>query len=138
MAIKTYIVNLPDYVEGNAKTGNLLFNGVETHPIPYEESIGRYKETLEFLKVATKDDLMRVYGVSSLESLFCSKSVEEIVGKFETEISKYKRVLELLDDIELFELYSIVNDLYTAKLDEIQRFKDIIRTLKGKCKSESN
>ena len=47
-------------------------------------------------------------------------------------------ILELLKDIDIFELRSIVNDLYVAKCDEMQRFKDIIGTLKGKSKSESN
>ena len=138
MAIKKYIVNLPDYIEEDEKTGNLAFNGVDTHPIPYEEAVGIYKDTLEFLKVADKYSLEKIYGVSSLRELFDSLPVSDIVCKYKTEANKYARILELLKDIDIFELRSIVNDLYIAKCDEMQRFKDIIRTLKGKNESESD
>ena len=138
MAIKKYIVNLPDYIEEDEKTGNLAFNGVDMRPIPYEEAVGIYKDTLEFLKVADKYSLEKIYGVNSLEELFDSLPVSDIVGKFKTELNKYHRILELLKDIDIFELRSIVNDLYIAKCDEMQRFKDVIRTLKGKSKSESD
>ena len=138
MAIKKYIVNLPDYIEEDEKTGNLALNGVDMHPIPYEEAVGIYKDTLEFLKVADKYSLEKIYGVSSLRELFDSLPVSDIVGKYKTEANKYERILELLKDIDIFELRSIVNDLYVAKCDEMQRFKDIINTLKGKTKSESD
>ena len=138
MAIKKYIVNLPDYIEEDEKTGNLSFNGVEMHPISYEEAVGIYKDTLEFLKVADKYSLEKIYGVSSLRELFDSLPVSDIVCKYKTEANKYARILELLKDIDIFELRSIVNDLYIAKCDEMKRFKDIIRTLKGKNESESN
>ena len=138
MAIKKYIVNLPDYIEEDEKTGNLAFNGVDMRPIPYEEAVGIYKDTLEFLKVADKYSLEKIYGVSSLRELFDSLPVSDIVGKFKTELNKYHRILELLKDIDIFELRSIVNDLYVAKCDEMQRFKDIVNTLKRKSKSESD
>ena len=138
MAIKKYIVNLPDYIEEDEKTGNLSFNGVDMHPIPYEESVGIYKGVLEFLKVADKYSLEKIYGVSSLGELFDSLPVSDIVGKYKAEANKYHRILELLKDIDICELRSIVNDLYVAKCEEMQRFKDIIRTLKGKNKSESD
>ena len=138
MAIKKYIVYLPDYIEEDEKTGNLSFNGVDMHPIPYEESVGIYKGVLEFLKVADKYSLEKIYGVNSLEELFNSLSVSDIVGKYKTEVGKYKRVSELADDIGLFELYSIVNNLYDAKCDERRRLAEIMKTLKGKNKSESD
>lgn len=138
MAIKKYIVNLPDHIEKEQKDYPLLYNGIPMDPIPYEESVDVYKETLEFLKVADKYSLEKIYGVSSLEELFNLVPVSDIVGKFKTELNKYHRILELLKDIDIFELRSIVNDLYIAKCDEMQRFKDIIRTLKGKNESESN
>lgn len=138
MAIKQYIVYLPDYVEEDEKTRNLAFNGVDMHPIPYEEAVGIYKDTLEFLKVADKYALEKIYGVNSLEELFNSMPVSDIVGKYKAEVNKYHRILELLKDIDICELRSIVNDLYVAKCDEMQRFKDIINTLKGKSKSESD
>lgn len=138
MAIKQYIVYLPDYVEEDEKTGNLSFNGVDMHPIPYEESVGIYKGVLEFLKVADKYSLEKIYGVNSLEELFNSLSVSDIVGKYKTEVGKYKRVSELADDIGLFELRSIVNNLYDAKCDERRRLIEIMKTLKGKNKSESD
>lgn len=138
MAIKKYIVNLPDYIEEDEKTGNLAFNGVDMHPVPYEEAIGIYKDTLEFLKDADKYSLEKIYGVSSLRELFDSLPVSDIVGKYKTEANKYDRILELLKDIDICELRSIVNDLYVARSNEMQRFKDIINTLKGKSKSESD
>ena len=138
MAIKKYIVYLPDYIEEDEKTGNLAFNGVDMHPVPYEEAIGIYKDTLEFLKAADKYSLEKIYGVSSLRELFDSLPVSDIVGKYKTEANKYDRILELLKDIDICELRSIVNDLYVARSNEMQRFKDIINTLKGKSKSESD
>jgi len=138
MAIKKYIVYLPDYIEEDEKTGNLSFNGVDMHPIPYEEAIGIYKDTLEFLKAADKYSLEKIYGVSSLRELFDSLPVSDIVGKYKKEVDKYDRILELLKDIDICELRSIVNDLYVARSNELQRFKDIINTLKGKSKSESD
>ena len=138
MAIKKYIVYLPDYIEEDEKTGNLSFNGVDMHPIPYEESVGIYKGVLEFLKITDKHSLEKIYGVNSLEELFNSLSVSDIVGKYKTEVGKYKRVSELADDIGLFELYSIVNNLYNAKCDERRRLIEIMKTLKGKNKSESD
>ena len=138
MSVKKYIVYLPDYIEEDEKTGNLAFNGVDMHPIPYEESVGIYKDTLEFLKVADKYSLEKIYGVSSLRELFDSLPVSDIVGKYKTEVNKYDRILELLKDIGICELRSIVNDLYIAKCDEMQKFKDIIDTVKGKSKSESD
>ena len=137
VAIKKYIVNLPDYIENN-QDYEILYNGVPMKPVPYEEAVGIYKNTLEFLKVADKYSLEKIYGVNSLEELFDLLPVSDIVGKFKTELNKYHRILELLKDIDIFELRSIVNDLYIAKCDEMQRFKDIIRTLKGKNKSESD
>ena len=138
MAIKKYIVNLPDYIEEDEKTGNLAFNGVDMYPVPYEEAIGIYKDTLEFLKAADKYSLEKIYGVSSLRELFDSLPVSDIVGKYKTEANKYDRILELLKDMDICELRSIVNDLYVARSNEMQRFKDIINTLKGKSKSESD
>lgn len=138
MAIKQYIVYLPDYVEEDEKTGNLAFNGVDMHPIPYEEAVGIYKDTLEFLKVADKYSLERIYGVNSLRELFDSLPVSDIVGKYKTEANKYERILELSKDIDICELRSIVNDLYIAKYNKMQRFKEVIKTLKGKNGSESD
>ena len=138
MAIKKYIVNLPDYIEEDEKTGNLSFNGVDMHPIPYEESVGVYKGVLEFLKVVDKYSLEKIYGVSSLRELFDSLPVSDIVGKYKTEVNKYERILELSKDIGICELRSIVNDLYIAKCNKMQRFKEIIKTLKGKNGSESD
>lgn len=135
--IKKYIVNLPDYIENN-QDHEILYNGVPMKPVPYEEPTDVYKETLEFLKVADEYSLEKIYGVSSLRELFDSLPVSDIVGEYKTEANKYERILELLKDIDIFELRSIVNDLYIAKCDEMQRFKDIIRTLKGKSKSESD
>ena len=108
------------------------------NPIPYEETVGIYKDTLEFLKIADKQSLERIYGVNSLEELFNSLSVSDIVGKYKTEVSKYRRVYELADDIGLFELRSIVNNLYNAKCDERRRLIEIMKTLKGKNGSESD
>lgn len=137
MAIKKYIVNLPDYIENN-QDYEILYNGVPMKPVPYEEPTDAYKETLEFLKVATKEDLMNVYGFSSLDSLFGSESVDDIVGEYKAKSDKYRRVLELLKDMDICELRSIVNDLYTANINKMQKFKDIIKTLKGEDKSESD
>ena len=137
MAIKKYIVNLPDYIENN-QDYEILYNGVPMKPVPYEEPTDAYKETLEFLKVATKEDLMNVYGFSSLDSLFGSKSVDDIVGEYKAKSDKYRRVLELLKDMDICELRSIVNDLYTANINKMQKFKDIIKNLKGENKSESD
>lgn len=137
MAIKKYIVNLPDHIEKEQKDYPLLYNGIPMNPIPYEEPVDVYKETLEFLKVADKYSLEKIYGVSSLEELFNLVSVSDIVGKYKAEFNKYHRILELLKDIDICELRSIVNDLYVAKCDEMQRFKDIINTLKSKSKSKS-
>ena len=137
MAIKKYIVNLPDYIENN-EDYEILYNGVPMKPVPYEEPTDVYKETLEFLKVATEEDLMNVYGFSSLDSLFGSESVDDIVGEYKAKSDKYRRVLELLKDIDICELRSIVNDLYTANINKMQKFKDIIKTLKGEDKSESD
>ena len=137
MAIKKYIVNLPDYIENN-QDYEILYNGVPMKPVPYEEPTDVYKETLEFLKVATEEDLMNVYGFSSLDSLFGSESVDDIVGEYKAKSDKYRRVLELLKDIDICELRSIVNDLYIAKCNKMQRFKEFMKTLKGKNKSESD
>ena len=132
-----YIVDLPDYFS-NDKGRILSYDGVRMNPIPYEETVGIYKDTLEFLKVADKYSLERIYGVGSLRELFDSLPVSDIVGKYKTEANKYDRILELLKDIDICELRSIVNDLYIAKCNEMQRFKDVIRTLKGKSESESD
>lgn len=137
MAIKKYIVDLPDSFNENDRL-TLAYNGVLMHPIPYEESVGIYKGVLEFLKVADNYSLKKIYGVNSLEELFNSLSVSDIVGKYKTEVSKYKRVSELADDIGLFELCSIANNLYNAKCDERRRLVEIMKTLKGKNKSESD
>ena len=132
-----YIVDLPDsFNESDRRT--LAYNGVLMHPIPYEESVGIYKGVLEFLKIADKYSLEKIYGVSSLEELFNSLSVSDIVDKYKTEVGKYKRVSELADDIGLFELCSIANNLYNAKCDERRRLVEIMKTLKGKNKSESD
>ena len=48
VAIKKYIVNLPDYIENN-EGYEILYNGVPMKPVPYEEPTDAYKETLEFL-----------------------------------------------------------------------------------------
>ena len=138
MAVKKYIVNLPDHIEKEQKDYPLLYNGIPMNPIPYEEAIGIYKDTLEFLKAADKYSLEKIYGVSSLRELFDSLPVSDIVGKYKTEVSKYKRVSELADDIGLFELRSIVNNLYNAKCDERRRLIEIMKTLKGKNGSESD
>lgn len=132
-----YIVDLPDSFNENDRR-TLTYNGVLMHPIPYEESVGIYKGALEFLKIADKYSLEKIYGVNSLEELFNSLSVSDIIGKYKTELSKYKRVSELADDIGLFELRSIVNNLYDAKCDERRRLVEIMKTLKGKNKSESD
>ena len=132
-----YIVDLPDSFNENDRR-TLAYNGVLMHPIPYEESVGIYKGVLEFLKITDKHSLEKIYGVNSLEELFNSLSVSDIVGKYKTEVGKYKRVSELADDIGLFELYSIVNNLYDAKCDERRRLAEIMKTLKGKNKSESD
>ena len=132
-----YIVDLPDYFS-NDKGRILSYDGVRMNPIPYEETVGIYKDTLEFLKIADKQSLERIYGVNSLEELFNSLSVSDIVGKYKTEVSKYRRVYELADDIGLFELRSIVNNLYNAKCDERRRLIEIMKTLKGKNGSESD
>lgn len=134
MAIKKYIVNLPDYIEEDEKTGNLAFNGVDMHPVPYEESVGRYKETLEFLKVATKEELMRVYGFSSLDSLFGSESVEDIVNEFKTAVDNRKRVYELVDSIGIYALRTIVNKLYDERCYKTSMLKRAIK----ESKSESD
>lgn len=138
MAVKKYIVNLPDHIEKEQKDYPLLYNGIPMNPIPYEEAIGIYKDTLEFLKVADKYSLEKIYGVSSLRELFDSLPVSDIVGKYKTEVDKYDRILELLKDIDICELRSIVNDLYTANINKMQKFKDIIKNLKGENKSESD
>lgn len=132
-----YIVDLPDSFNENDRR-TLAYNGVLMHPIPYEESVGIYKGVLEFLKIADNYSLEKIYGVNSLEELFNSLSVSDIVDKYKTEVSKYKRVSELANDIGLFELYSIVNNLYDAKCDERRRLIEIMKTLKGKNKSESD
>ena len=132
-----YIVDLPDSFNENDRR-TLAYNGVLMHPIPYEESVGIYKGVLEFLKITDKHSLEKIYGVNSLEELFNSLSVSDIVGKYKTEVSKYKRVSDIADDIGLFELYSIVNNLYNAKCDERRRLIEIMKTLKGKNKSESD
>lgn len=132
-----YIVDLPDSFNENDRR-TLAYNGVLMHPIPYEESVGIYKGVLEFLKIADNYSLEKIYGVNSLEELFNSLSVSDIVGKYKTELRKYERVSDLVDDIGLFELHSIVNDLYEAKIDEMCRMKEILRNLKGKNKSESD
>ena len=131
MAIKKYIVNLPDYIEEDEKTGNLAFNGVDMHPIPYEESVGKYKETLEFLKVATKEELMSVYGFSSLDSLFGSESVEDIVNEFKTAVDNRKRVYELVDSIGIYALRTIVNELYDERCYKTSMLKRAIKESKS-------
>ena len=133
MAIKKYIVNLPDYIENN-EDYEILYNGVPMKPVPYEEPTDAYKETLEFLKVATKEELAKVYGYSSLDSLFDSESVETIVNDFKTAVDNRKRVYELVDDIGIFALCSIVNELYDKECKSVHMLK---QALKG-VKSESN
>ena len=133
MAIKKYIVNLPDYIENN-EDYEILYNGVPMKPVPYEEPTDAYKETLEFLKVATKEELAKVYGYSSLDSLFDSESVETIVNDFKTAVDNRKRVYELVDDIGIFALCSIVNELYDKECKPVHMLK---QALKG-VKSESN
>ena len=54
------------------------------------------------------------------------------------DVLKYYRILELLKDIDIFELRSIVNNLYDAKCDERRRLIEIMKTLKGKNGSESD
>ena len=138
VAIKKYIVNLPDHIEKEQKDYPLLYNDIPMDPIPYEETVDVYKETLELLKVADKYALEKIYGVNSLEELFNSVTVSDIVGKYKAESNKYYRILELLKDIDIFELRSIVNDLYDAKCDEMRRLIEIMKTLKGENKSESD
>lgn len=133
MAIKKYIVNLPDYIENN-EGYEILYNGVPMKPVPYEEPTDAYKETLEFLKVATKEELAKVYGYLSLDSLFDSESVETIVNDFKTAVDNRKRVHELIDDIGIFALRSIVNELYDKECKSVHMLKQV---LKG-VESESN
>lgn len=133
MAIKKYIVNLPDYIENN-QDYEILYNGVPMKPVPYEEPTDVYKETLEFLKVATKEELAKVYGYSSLDSLFDSESVETIVNDFKTAVDNRKRVYELIDSIGIYALSTIVNELYNKQCYKTSMFK---QALKG-VKSESD
>ena len=125
MAIKKYIVNLPDYIENN-KDYEILYNGVPMEPVPYEEPTDAYKETLEFLKVATKEELEKVYGYSSLDSLFDSESVETIVNDFKTAADNRKRVCELIDSIGIYALRTIVNELYDKQCYKTSMFKQAL------------
>ena len=134
MAIKKYIVNLPDYIEKEQKDYPLLYNDIPMDPIPYEETVGVYKETLEFLKVATKEELMSVYGFSSLDSLFGSESVEDIVNEFKTAVDNRKRVYELVDSIGIYALRTIVNELYDERCYKTSMLKRAIK----ESKSESD
>ena len=127
VAIKKYIVNLPDHIEKEQKDYPLLYNGIPMDPIPYEESVDVYKETLEFLKVATKEELMSIYGFSSLDSLFGSESVETIVNDFKTAVDNRKRVYELVDDIGIFALRSIVNELYDKECKPVHMLKQALK-----------
>ena len=134
MAIKKYIVNLPDHIEKEQKDYPLLYNGIPMDLIPYEESVDVYKETLEFLKVATKEELMSVYGFSSLDSLFDSESVEDIVNEFKTAVDNRKRVYELVDNIGIYALRTIVNELYDERCYKTIMLKQAIK----ESKSESD
>lgn len=125
MAIKKYIVNLPDYIENN-EDYEILYNGVPMKPVPYEEPTDAYKETLEFLKVATKEELAKVYGYSSLDSLFDSESVETIVNDFKTAVDNRKRVCELIDSIGIYALRTIVNELYDKQCYKTSMFKQAL------------
>ena len=131
MAIKKYIVNLPDYIEKEQKDYPLLYNDIPMDPIPYEETVGVYKETLEFLKVATKEELMSVYGFSSLDSLFGSESVEDIVNEFKTAVDNRKRVYELVDSIGIYALRTIVNELYDERCYKTSMLKRAIKESKS-------
>ena len=126
VAIKKYIVNLPDYIENN-KDYEILYNGVPMKPVPYEELTDAYKETLEFLKVATKEELAKVYGYSSLDSLFDSESVETIVNVFKTAVDNRKRVYELIDSIGIYALRTIVNELYDKQCYKTSMFKQALK-----------
>ena len=126
MAIKKYIVNLPDYVE-NIKDYEILYNGVPMKPVPYEEPTDVYKETLEFLKVATEEELAKVYGYLSLDSLFDSESVETIVNDFKTAVDNRKRVYELIDSIGIYALRTIVNELYDKQCYKTSMFKQALK-----------
>ena len=126
MAIKKYIVNLPDYIENN-QDYEILYNGVPMKPVPYEEPTDAYKETLEFLKVATKEELAKVYGYSSLDSLFDSESVETIVNDFKTAVDNRKRVCALIDSIGIYELRTIVNELYDKQCYKTSMFKQALK-----------
>lgn len=125
MAIKKYIVNLPDYIENN-QDYEILYNGVPMKPVPYKEPTDAYKETLEFLRVATKEELAKVYGYSSLDSLFGSESVETIVNDFKTAVDNRKRVCELIDSIGIYELRTIVNELYDKQCYKTSMFKQAL------------
>ena len=122
VTIKKYIVDLPDYIENN-QDYEILYNGVPMKPVPYEEPTDAYKETLEFLKVATKEELAKVYGYSSLDSLFDSESVETIVNDFKTAVDNRKRVYELIDSIGIYALRTIVNELYDKQCYKTSMFK---------------
>ena len=134
MAIKKYIVNLPDHIEKEQKDYPLLYNDIPMDPIPYEETVGVYKETLEFSKVATKEELMSVYGFSSLDSLFGSESVEDIVNEFKTAVDNRNRVYELVDSIGIYALRTIVNELYDERCYKTSMLKQAIK----ESKSESD
>lgn len=127
MAIKKYIVNLPDNIEKEQKDYPLLYNGIPMDPIPYEEPDDIYKKTLEFLRIATKEELAKVYGYSSLDSLFDSESVETIVNDFKTAVDNRKRVCELVDDIGIFALRSIVNELYDKECKSVHMLKQALK-----------
>lgn len=133
VAIKKYIVNLPDYIENN-EGYEILYNGVPMKPVPYEEHTDAYKETLEFLKVATKEELAKVYGYSSLDSLFGSESVEDIVNEFKTAVDNRNRVYELVDSIGIYALRTIVNELYDERCYKTSMLKQAIK----ESKSESD
>ena len=104
-----YIIELPNYFDKNEH--RLVFNELHLNVTPYEETADAYKETLEFLRVATKEELAKVYGYTSLDSLFGSESVETIVNDFKTAVDNRKRVRELAEDIGLDKMYSIVKEL---------------------------
>ena len=125
MAIKKYIVNLPDYIENN-QDYEILYNGVPMKPVPYVEPTDAYKETLEFLRVATKEELAKVYGYTSLDSLFDSESVETIVNDFKTAVDNRKRVCELIDSIGIYALRTIVNELYDKQCYKTSMFKQAL------------
>ena len=133
VAIKKYIVNLPDYIENN-EGYEILYNGVPMKPVPYEEHTDAYKETLEFFKVATKEELAKVYGYSSLDSLFGSESVEDIVNEFKTAVDNRNRVYELVDSIGIYALRTIVNELYDERCYKTSMLKQAIK----ESKSESD